>query len=126
MLLEPAMRVTPTYRIGNPNFHGPVIVGKPDALVRLESLRTAGTRDLRERGPWSLRGPGLFNFDTSLFKNIRIGEELRLQFRTEAFNILNHPNFAYPNEVVSRVPSTAPREVSLPIPRRQRGRFSSR
>jgi hypothetical protein len=36
----------------------------------------------------------------SLVKRIRISEGLNAQFRTEAFNILNHPNFSFPNEVV--------------------------
>jgi hypothetical protein len=47
-----------------------------------------------------LRGPGLTNVDTSIFKKIRVSERLNLQFRAEAFNIFNHPNFAYPNEIV--------------------------
>ena len=48
----------------------------------------------------SLRGPGLFSLDTSFFKKLKISEGLYLQFRAEAFNVLNHPSFAYPNEVI--------------------------
>ena len=33
----------------------------------------------------------------SIFKNFAIKERLTLQFRTEMFNILNHPNFNAPN-----------------------------
>ena len=40
-------------------------------------------------------GPGYFNIDASLFKTIRITAEMRrLQLRAEAFNLLNHTNFA--------------------------------
>lgn len=41
----------------------------------------------------SIRGPGIHRWDASLFKNFRIRENLRAQFRGEAFNILNHTNF---------------------------------
>jgi hypothetical protein len=42
----------------------------------------------------SLRGGGLQNWDMSLFKNVPLGAEQRyLQFRIEAFNVFNHPNF---------------------------------
>jgi len=39
---------------------------------------------------------GFKNFDFSVAKNFHIGEAMRLQFRAEFFNILNHPNFANP------------------------------
>ena len=44
-----------------------------------------------------LTGPGYFNFDFSLGKNIpvkQLGENGALDFRGEFFNILNHANFA--------------------------------
>lgn len=41
-------------------------------------------------------GPGFERVDLSLFKNIRITERVKLQFRTEAFNVFNHTN---PNTV---------------------------
>jgi hypothetical protein len=43
-----------------------------------------------------LRGPGQFNIDASLIKNTRIGR-FNTQIRLEAFNVLNHPQFAQPN-----------------------------
>jgi TonB dependent receptor len=39
---------------------------------------------------------GFKNFDFSVAKNFHFGEAMRLQFRVEFFNILNHPNFANP------------------------------
>lgn len=47
-----------------------------------------------------LIGPGAVNFDFSLFKNFRtriLGDEGLVQFRAEAFNILNTPQFGNPN-----------------------------
>lgn len=43
-----------------------------------------------------LHGPNLVNVDYSLFKNIPIRERVRVQFRAEFFNFLNHPNFSNP------------------------------
>src|SRR5262249_24167258 len=44
-----------------------------------------------------LYGPGRVNFDFSLFKEFSITERVRLQFRTEFFNIFNTPQFDLPN-----------------------------
>jgi hypothetical protein len=41
-------------------------------------------------------GPSFTSWDTSLFKNIRITERVNMQFRAEAFNVLNHTNFQLP------------------------------
>ncbi|MGA8939287.1 MAG: TonB-dependent receptor [Acidobacteriaceae bacterium] len=42
-------------------------------------------------------GPGFHRFDFSLFKEIPISDRFRMEFRSEFFNILNHPNFNAPN-----------------------------
>jgi hypothetical protein len=41
----------------------------------------------------SLRGPGFKQWDANLTKMTRITERLKLQFRWEVFNLINHPNF---------------------------------
>jgi outer membrane receptor protein involved in Fe transport len=43
-----------------------------------------------------MTGPGLVNFDLSIYKNFSFADRLRLQFRSEFFNIANHANFANP------------------------------
>jgi hypothetical protein len=42
------------------------------------------------------RGPNFSNLDSSILKNFRITESVRLQFRAEAFNTTNTPPFALP------------------------------
>jgi hypothetical protein len=42
------------------------------------------------------RGPSFYNWDFSLVKDTRLTERVRVQFRAEFFNILNHPQFANP------------------------------
>ena len=42
-------------------------------------------------------GPGFHRLDLSFFKEFPINERFHLQFRTEIFNIFNHPNFNAPN-----------------------------
>jgi hypothetical protein len=50
----------------------------------------------------AIRGPGIATADISLFKSFRVTEKSFLQFRVEAFNALNHPNFMLPeNDVAS-------------------------
>jgi hypothetical protein len=89
----------------NPAFNGPIVLGvdgfkktgryfDPGAFL----LPMSGTFGNVARGAFS--GPPLTTFDTSLFKKISINEQWNLQFRAEAFNALNHANFAVPNPVV--------------------------
>jgi Carboxypeptidase regulatory-like domain len=44
----------------------------------------------------NLRGPGINNFDFAVFKRTNIGERAGIEFRTEFFNLFNHPYFAMP------------------------------
>jgi hypothetical protein len=48
-----------------------------------------------------VRAPGTQNIDLSLFKNFQLLERLTLQFRAEAFNVLNQVVFGSPNVVLS-------------------------
>ena len=44
----------------------------------------------------SLLGPNFRQFDFSIYKNTNLTERLHLELRLEAYNLLNHPNFASP------------------------------
>lgn len=66
------------------------------------------------------RTDGLFNWDFSVMKNIRVREKVRLQFRAEFFNFTNTPTFEQPGTnltapdfgVVSSTVS-APRQIQF-------------
>jgi Carboxypeptidase regulatory-like domain/TonB dependent receptor len=47
-------------------------------------------------GPSQFRGPGFHRLDFSLFKQFALTERFRLEFRSEFFNLTNHPNFTNP------------------------------
>jgi len=67
-----------------------------------------------------LRGPGLANWDISLFKNFTIRERVKAQARVEGLNAFNTPYFRSPNASVGnsnfgRVPTQGnfPRFVQI-------------
>jgi outer membrane receptor protein involved in Fe transport len=47
------------------------------------------------------RGPGYYEIDTALQKDIPLTERLKLEFRAEAFNLLNHPIYSDPGGSIS-------------------------
>jgi hypothetical protein len=47
-------------------------------------------------GPGTAKGPGEFNFDTTLMKNTHVTEHQLIQFRAEFFNLFNHSQFNAP------------------------------
>jgi hypothetical protein len=74
--------------------------GNPVNYVKTQcfSFPSPATR-MGNAGRNGLIGPGLSNFDLSLFKNNhinRISDSFNIQFRAEFFNVLNHPNFSPP------------------------------
>lgn len=48
-----------------------------------------------------LRGPGVFNLDSSIFRTFKITERFGLQFRGEMFGVTNTPQFNNPGTTVS-------------------------
>jgi hypothetical protein len=55
----------------------------------------AGNGHLGNVGYNSYRGPSGFYSDMSIVKNIPIGERFKAQFRMDAFNVFNHPVYAF-------------------------------
>jgi hypothetical protein len=49
----------------------------------------------------TLRGFGLTQWDFAVHRDFPLREALKLQFRAEMFNVLNHPNFGQPDGVLS-------------------------
>ena len=52
-------------------------------------------------GPANILGPGTFDIDMSLVRAVRIREKHTIEFRGEAFNVLNHVRPTNPNASIS-------------------------
>jgi len=63
------------------------------------AFQPAGTVSNQRRN--QLFGPGLQRVDLSLFKNFDLTERVKLEFRTEAFNVMNTAQFVNPNASLS-------------------------
>jgi hypothetical protein len=57
---------------------------------------TALQTDWGNTAPNSFRGPGYFDIDTTLQRTFAIREKFKFTFGVQAYNVLNHPNFANP------------------------------
>ena len=83
----------------NPDFHGPVTLGKPAQWFSPKAFLAppASSGFFGDLGRDTLIGPGLATWDFSTFKTTTLHERLSLQFRAEIFNLLNRANFNTPN-----------------------------
>ena len=75
-------------------FAQPCEVGVPATPAGCIPL--SGTDVFGGRQPTQIAGPTFKRLDLSFFKNFPITERVRMEFRSEFFNIFNHPNFNYP------------------------------
>jgi len=66
-------------------------------------LPAVGT--LGNGGKAYLRGPGVNDWDLSVFKNFPVKERFKLQFRAEAYNAFNHTQFSGVNTTASFDPA---------------------
>ena len=69
-----------------------------------ESATAYGAFPTQTRNMW--RGPGFFDSDLSVSKNIRLREQCTFQVGANLYNVFNHPNFANPHANLSDVNST--------------------
>lgn len=59
--------------------------------------QASGTYNRREFPNYFFRQDGTNNLDASVIKTFHLGERFNLQYRFEAFNVLNHTEFGAPN-----------------------------
>jgi hypothetical protein len=76
------------------------------------AFRAPAPYTLGNAGRNAMWGPGFWNFDMGFMKNLRFAERVDAQFRSEFFNIFNHPNPNNPGANVS-VPSTLGKTTSF-------------
>jgi hypothetical protein len=84
--LNPLLTRNPTSGLGDHQFINPKCFAVPTVVG--------------QNGPTVLPavyGPHYFDSDLGLFKNFHISESMRLQFRAQAFNSLNHPLWSFPD-----------------------------
>jgi hypothetical protein len=87
--------------IGNPKLDNPTVDKWFDPAAFAVPVLSFGNF-----GRNVLRSSSVSNIDFSLFKNIPIREQFSLQFRAEAFNVLNIMSYGAPNALLSQ-PTTA-------------------
>jgi hypothetical protein len=65
-----------------------------------------------------LRGPAFHQTDLSVFKSVRLAERVQVQFRLEAENVFNHPNFPTIGATIADVPGFLNPTETQAAPRR--------
>jgi len=79
--------------IGNPELSDPT----PDRWFNTNAFAFSAPGTFGNAGRNILDGPGYQSFNAALVKNTNFSERVNLQFRAEAFNFFNHPNFNLPD-----------------------------
>ena len=82
-----------------PNLVAPVqISGNPAQWITnaMTAFTVPAANSFGNLGRNVFYGPGFTNFDLALIKNTKITETVNLQFRADAFDLFNHPNFGQP------------------------------
>lgn len=82
--------------LDNPSVAGGRVINSA-AFIRLPQT----TLRQGNLGRNALRGFGVWQLDMAVRREFNLTEKLKLQFRGEAFNVTNHPNFANPVNTLS-------------------------
>jgi hypothetical protein len=78
-------------QVSDPNANAPHTITQwfnTSAFVNV----AAGSTQPGNAGRYTVAGPGYQRWDFSLFKNFKVSESVKIQFRTELFNAFNHTN----------------------------------
>jgi len=99
-VLESGFALTPTLSAPfaglatRPNLITPVqITGNPHAWVNPNSFQQPAFGFFGNAGIGSIRGPSEIAFNVAASKSFPVSERVKLEFRMEAFNVADHPNF---------------------------------
>ena len=76
-------------------------IGRNAAFFDPQAFRAVTETRFGNTGRNLLRGPGTVHLDAGLFRNFRLTERTKLEFRAEAFNLTNTPHFSNPAANVS-------------------------
>ena len=102
---SPGNTQTPDQILANVAILGGHGVGQPyfdpNAYAPITAVRFGNS------GRNTLRGPGVFNVDGSLFRTFRLTERFGLQIRAEMFGVTNTPQFNNPGATVSSITRNA-------------------
>ena len=79
--------------VGNPELSNPTT----DQWFNTAAFTFSAPGTFGDAGRNILDGPGYQTVNLSLMKNTALSERVNLQFRAEAFNLFNHPNFNLPD-----------------------------
>jgi hypothetical protein len=80
LICNPAANLGPHQYVNDSCFAAPTVPGQnPGAVLP------------------AVYGPAFFNWDLGLFKNFQIKESMKIQFRVDGYNFLNHPLWSFPN-----------------------------
>lgn len=93
---EPNAVIGQSMYLPNPGPNGyfnPAAFSQPGSVVNAAGVAITEFGDLARRAG---RGPGTENLDFSVFRNFFFAERFNLQFRAEAFNLTNTPQFFLP------------------------------
>ncbi len=74
------------------------ILGRVDQWYDPSAFALQGAGFLGNLGRNTLVGPRVFDLNIALAKTTRVKENINLEFRVEAFNLFNHPNFGLPGQ----------------------------
>jgi len=90
LVLDPTVRAQ-LQELPNQSFHGPVYFPNNSAFALPPPGSNGSGRNIYTAAPY-------WNLDLGITKVFQVSERLRVQFRTEMFNALNHPNFDNPRD----------------------------